>query len=180
MKYYSICLYSWQLLVLCALWVTPYVGSLVLGKAFYLQDDSLLIQPLCSVLDRLLLRPIMTFLLPDERREATINASVCVCVCVWCVVCVCIYTQNCLCTIVLCSYSNLQLVIERGKSERSLRRMDKTKFLVPEEITISQLLAILRYGGHRNNVLGNGFPILIHLSHQLTCKGRVHDTLYTP
>ena len=42
----------------------------------------------------------------------------------------------------------LQLVIERGKSERSLRRMDKTKFLVPEEITISQLQAILRYEGH--------------------------------
>lgn len=40
--------------------------------------------------------------------------------------------------------NKVPLVIERGKSERSLRRMDKTKFLVPEEITISQLLAILR------------------------------------
>ena len=66
-------------------------------------------------------------------------------------------TQNCLCTIVLCFYSNFQLVIERGKSERSLRRMDKTKFLVPEEITISQLLAILRYRGHCNIVLASPF-----------------------
>ena len=60
----------------------------------------------------------------------------------------------------------LQLVIERGKSERSLRRMDKTKFLVPEEITISQLQAILRYEGHYKMSFGwksNGFPILFSL-----------------
>ena len=37
-----------------------------------------------------------------------------------------------------------QIVIERANTERQLPLLDKTKFLVPEELTMSQLTAILR------------------------------------
>ena len=38
----------------------------------------------------------------------------------------------------------LQLVIERARTEKHLPPLDKTKFLVPEELTMSQLTAIIR------------------------------------
>ena len=38
-----------------------------------------------------------------------------------------------------------QIVIERARTERHLPLLDKTKFLVPEELTMSQLTAIIRF-----------------------------------
>jgi microtubule-associated protein 1 light chain len=40
----------------------------------------------------------------------------------------------------------LQIIIERAKNEKSLGLLDKSKFLVPEELTMSQLTTIIRYG----------------------------------
>ena len=52
--------------------------------------------------------------------------------------------------IVVCQYLNcvncLQIIIERAKNEKSLGLLDKSKFLVPEELTMSQLTTIIRYG----------------------------------
>ena len=65
----------------------------MLRKALYLQDDALLVQPLCSVFDCLLLRPFMAFLLPEEEEgshhsDASVRVCVCVCVCVCMCACV--------------------------------------------------------------------------------------------
>lgn len=38
----------------------------------------------------------------------------------------------------------LQLIVERYYKERSLPTLDKSKFLVPEDITMSQFLVIIR------------------------------------
>ena len=38
----------------------------------------------------------------------------------------------------------LQIIVERGKSEKMLGILDKSKFLVPEELTMSQLTTIIR------------------------------------
>ena len=52
--------------------------------------------------------------------------------------------------IVACQYLScvncLQIIIERAKNEKSLGLLDKSKFLVPEELTMSQLTTIIRYG----------------------------------
>ncbi len=39
----------------------------------------------------------------------------------------------------------LQIIIERARKERSLSLLDKSKFLVPEELTMSQLTTIIRW-----------------------------------
>ncbi len=38
----------------------------------------------------------------------------------------------------------VQIIIERARKERSLSLLDKSKFLVPEELTMSQLTTIIR------------------------------------
>lgn len=38
----------------------------------------------------------------------------------------------------------VQIIIERAQNEKHLAEMDKTKFLVPEELTMSQLVNIIR------------------------------------
>ena len=70
--------------VMGRLWAAQLLHLLVLGEAFYLQYDPLLVEPLCSVLDRLLFGPILAFLLPEEEDESHhSDASVCMHVCVF-------------------------------------------------------------------------------------------------
>ena len=38
----------------------------------------------------------------------------------------------------------LQIIVERSKNEKHLLVLDKSKFLVPEELTMSQLTTIIR------------------------------------
>ena len=38
----------------------------------------------------------------------------------------------------------LQVIVERYHKEKNLSQLDKTKFLVPEELTISQFVTIIR------------------------------------
>ena len=38
----------------------------------------------------------------------------------------------------------LQIIVERAKNEKHLGILDKSKFLVPEELTMSQLCTIIR------------------------------------
>ena len=42
------------------------------------------------------------------------------------------------------SLPSLQLIVERGKREKNLPLLDKSKFLVPEELNMIQLTAIIR------------------------------------
>lgn len=39
----------------------------------------------------------------------------------------------------------LQIIVEQSKGEKNLGVLDKSKFLVPEELTMSQLTTIIRY-----------------------------------
>lgn len=41
-------------------------------------------------------------------------------------------------------HPTLQVIVERYSKERHLPLLNKTKFLVPEELTMSQLVAIVR------------------------------------
>jgi len=40
----------------------------------------------------------------------------------------------------------LQIIVERYRKEKYLPALDKTKFLVPQEMTMSQFATIIRYG----------------------------------
>ena len=39
----------------------------------------------------------------------------------------------------------VQIIIEKAQNEKNLAELDKSKFLVPEELTMSQLVNIIRY-----------------------------------
>jgi hypothetical protein len=41
----------------------------------------------------------------------------------------------------------LQIIVDRYSKEKSLNPLDKTKFLVPQEITMSQFVTIIRWAG---------------------------------
>ena len=45
----------------------------------------------------------------------------------------------------------VQIIIEKAQNEKNLVELDKSKFLVPEELTMSQLVNIIRYSTHYNN-----------------------------
>lgn len=39
----------------------------------------------------------------------------------------------------------LKIIVERSPKERSLPRLDKTKFLVPQELSMGKFMTIIRY-----------------------------------
>lgn len=52
----------------------------------------------------------------------------------------------------------LQVIVERGRNERSLPLLDRTKFLVPDELSLAQFTVIVRWGQveyQGEHVLGN-------------------------
>ena len=101
------------------------------------------------------------------KVPVSVCVCVCMCVCVRVCVCVCVCVRACACvcmcvrmgvgvhvcvyvfTHVICEatkhfFSRMQIIVERYGKEKDLPVLDKTKFLVPEELSMGQFVTIIR------------------------------------